>query len=380
MTRTRADARAWLAWAVAGGVLASTTRNPITLAMLLLVVAVVGARLAPPSAIAGSWRLGGRVLIWLAATSVLFNVLLVRAGDVPLVSLPPDWPLGGTITLNALVHGLLTALSLLALLAVWAAFNTVVSQGELLRLIPRPLYLAGLIGSIALTFLPGLTRAAREIGEAQAVRGHRTRGVRDLPPLMVPLLNLGLERGLSLAEAMEARGFGATMSRGVMGAGEQGSREAALTLTLSQRERGTAGHSLSLWERAGVREVRHSPALLATGMILLVGGVLLLLASPWPVIGGAGLAVGLGLTWAGLRHAGPGRTRYRQQRWESSDTVIVAGALLAVAALVVARVSGDGGLDYSVYPTLAPPPVSGWALAAALALLGPVLAAEVGRP
>ena len=209
MGRTRGDPRAWLAWALAGGALAAGSRNPLVLGLLLLVVAAVGLRLAPPSTIARSWRRAGWLIIWLAAVSALVNLLTVRAGDIALATLPSDWPLiGGPLTLNALVYGLITALAALALLAIWAVFNAVVSQGDLLRLTPRPLYLAGAIASVALTFLPGMALAARQIGEAQAVRGHRPRGPRDLVPLAAPLLSLGLERGLTLAEAMEARGFG----------------------------------------------------------------------------------------------------------------------------------------------------------------------------
>ena len=209
MGRTRGDPRAWLAWALAGGALAAGSRNPLVLGLLLLVVAAVGLRLAPPSTIARSWRRAGWLIAWLAVISALVNLLTVRVGDIALATLPSDWPLiGGPLTLNALVYGLITALAALALLAIWAVFNAVVSQGDLLRLTPRPLYLAGAIASVALTFLPGMALAARQIGEAQAVRGHRPRGPRDLVPLAAPLLSLGLERGLTLAEAMEARGFG----------------------------------------------------------------------------------------------------------------------------------------------------------------------------
>ena len=287
MTRTTADPRAWLAWVLAAGLLVSVTRNPVTLLTMLLVVMVVGARATPVDAWRTRWSLLTRLFLWLTAATVVFNLLVARAGSTPLAHLPADWPLvGGTLTVNALVHGLLTALGLGGLLAVWSIFNLAVGQGDLLRLIPRPLYLAGVVTAIALTFAPGLGRAAREIAEARALRGQPDRGARDWPPLAAPLLTTGLERGLSLAEAMEARGFGA-----------QGNGR---------------------------------------------------------------------------------RTRYARWRWEAGDTIMLAGAALAITLVILARLSGDAAFDYQVYPHLTPPPVSGLALAAALALLGPVVAAERG--
>lgn len=340
MNRTRGDARAWLAWALAGGTVAMASRNPIVLALLLLVVLAVGQRLGPGSAISRSWRQAGRLVGWLVALSVALNVLTVRAGDVVLARLPAEWPvLGGPLTLNALVYGVLAALAILAILAIWAVFNAVVSQGDLLRLTPRPLFLAGAAGSIALTFLPGMSRAVQQIGEAQAVRGHRVRGVRDLAPLAAPLLALGLERGLSLAEAMEARGFGYAGS-----------------LTPAPA---------SSWQ-------------LLAGVGLLAIGALLTVGSPWPLLGGGLLALGLAVTWAGLRRAGPGRTRYRQRRWSWGDTAVCAAAGAAVAALALARLGGDGGLDYTPYPVLRPPAVPPLGIATALLLLAPALCAEAG--
>jgi hypothetical protein len=58
--------------------------------------------------------------------------------------------------------------------------------------------------------------------------------------------------------------------------------------------------------------------------------------------------------------------------------VIVGAALGALLAVFIARLSEAGALEYAAYPTLAPPPVAGWALVAALALLGPVVATEMG--
>ncbi|HOA92648.1 MAG TPA: acetate--CoA ligase family protein, partial [Quisquiliibacterium sp.] len=70
------------------------------------------------------------------------------------------------------------------------------------------LHQAGVVSSIALTFVPQLIVSARDIREAQRIRGHRFRGRRDMLPLIVPLLTMALERAIGLAESMESRGFG----------------------------------------------------------------------------------------------------------------------------------------------------------------------------
>jgi energy-coupling factor transport system permease protein len=194
---------------------------------------------------------------------------------------------------------------------------------------------------VALTFSarPGLG-AVSQIGEAQAMRGHQVRGAATWRRWPRQLLSLGLERGLSLAEAMEARGFGAP---------------GAAT---------GAGHDRR-W-------------LIPAGLAAVAGGGLLALGSPWPVLAGTLLTMGSLAIWLGLRAAGPGRSRYRRRRWTWGDTAVTVAAALAIVALVAARLSGDGGLDYAVYPALGPPPVSALGLAATLLLLAPALCAEAG--
>ncbi len=50
------------------------------------------------------------------------------------------------------------------------------------------------------------------IREAQAIRGHRLKGLADWRPIVIPLLIGGLERAMGLAESMVSRGYGATAS------------------------------------------------------------------------------------------------------------------------------------------------------------------------
>ena len=60
----------------------------------------------------------------------------------------------------------------------------------------------------ALNLIPGIARSATEIRDAQRMRGWRSRRVREWPDLAVPVVLTALEGSITLAEAMEARGYG----------------------------------------------------------------------------------------------------------------------------------------------------------------------------
>ena len=212
----------WLVWAVACTLVVATTRDPfyVLLVTLCAGAAYRAARGVRPDA-GAQWSLVLRAAWTLTTIAILFNTLTVHAGDRALFMLPRDLPLvgsviGGPVTLNALLYGVISALALGTLILTFAALNAAVGYEELLRLLPRPLTGLGVTMTVALGFLPQTIAALGEVREAQAVRGHVPgRGLRDLPPLVVPVLALGLERAIALAEAMAARGFGVPQTGGV---------------------------------------------------------------------------------------------------------------------------------------------------------------------
>lgn len=67
---------------------------------------------------------------------------------------------------------------------------------------------SALAAALATRLVPTLERDAAGLVEALRGRGVEVRGVRGRARLLSPLLAGSLERGLNLAEAMEARGFG----------------------------------------------------------------------------------------------------------------------------------------------------------------------------
>ncbi len=212
----------WLFWLFAALLPAMLTRNPWYLLIILFAVFVPYNTIGRAAATAQSWTIFLKIGIFLAALGGLMNPLVVHYGQTVLFTLP-QWTwrsgtnavlleVGGKITLEALSYGLVSGLNLAVIFLIFATFNMLVDHYQLLRAIPKFLYQTGMIVSIAVTFVPQMMSSLKDIREAQMIRGHRFRGVRDVLPLFIPLLTTGLERAIQLAESMEARGFGSRLS------------------------------------------------------------------------------------------------------------------------------------------------------------------------
>jgi energy-coupling factor transport system permease protein len=324
----------WVAWLVAAMVPAFSLRNPLYLALVLGAAAVVYAALGRTSPIGSSWGAFVRIGLLFLAVAIPFNALANHTGHIVLFRLPESWPVvGGAVTLEATIAGAVNGLSLLTILMVFAAFNAVVDHYQLLRATPAFLFQAGVVVSIAITFIPQMVLSAREIREAQRIRGHRFRGIRDLLPLILPLLANALERAIQLAETMEARGFGSAtipLSR----------RRAILT------QLGTLVALLGLL--AGMSLVAYLPEGRTWGWML------------------AALAVGGMLAVFALQGRQVQRTRYRRPAWTRRDTAVVLASAVVFAAVVAGRLTIPQMLIYSPYPPypLLPPfhPLVGAAL------------------
>ena len=336
------DVRAWFLWALTVLVTASSTRNPLYVILLLLVATVVGAACAPAQD-----RQGSLSPLRFAAVAVplaaLFNGLTAHLGDTVLFRLPDWFPLlGGPVTLEALAFGAMNGLTLTTIFSGFAVFNQVTPVRGLVQLTPRAFHEAGVVLSIALTFIPQTTRSLSRIREAQAVRGHRVRGLRDWLPIAMPLLVSGLERSIGLAEAMVARGYGAVSDRA---------------------------------------QPLRTQGLLALGLFALLGGWLAWLFLPssqgvalGTMVAGGGLIVGV--LWLAGR-AVP-RTAYQPHRWTIRDTLVVLGCGLTLAAILT-PLTDRGTLYYAPYPRLTLPafdPLVGFGL---LGLLVPA-AVITGNP
>lgn len=318
----------WVAWLTAGLTVALLTRNPFYLVIACAAAGFVFGVLlrrqsghAEPTAATArpqAWRSVIRLAVFLGVFTVLFNALTSHYGRVVLLRLPAGLPLfGGPITLEAVLYGLSTALSFLALLLVFTVFNSAVGPHDLLRLLPTFAYQTGVALTIAVSFIPQTVVAWQDLQEARRLRGHRLRGLRDWQPLFVALLGHGLDRAVQLAESMEARGFGAT------------------TVTLPRRQ--------ALGLRVGV----------IVGLLALLVGLLVRSFRP-EAAGPALLAMTVGalLVMGSLYRQGRAihRSRYRRWLWRRRDTVVTTAAVAVLAGMVVLdRVQGDW-LFYYPYP------------------------------
>ena len=103
----------------------------------------------------------------------------------------------------------LAALNALRLVAVGLAFAVYALLLDHDRLIAAATARRSVLAAaLATRLVPTLERDARGLVEALRGRGLPPRGLHGHAALLSPLLAGSLERGLSLAEAMEARGFG----------------------------------------------------------------------------------------------------------------------------------------------------------------------------
>lgn len=314
----------WLVWLAAAALPALSTRNPLYLSLILAAVAVNQAALGQHSPMARSWgafvRFGA--LLWLLA--IPFAALTSHHGEIVLFTLPRAWPvIGGPITLESLLYSLTGGLALITLLLIFAVFNVAVDQARLLRMTPGFVYQTGVVAGIAVAFVPQMVASWQAIREAQQVRGHKVRGLRDLLPLLLPLLVTALERAMQLAESMEARGFGGQVV--IASPRRRLAHQGVLLLGL-----GAVG--------AGFAITGFWPAQGLLAGLLLAGGLAGLLWSFWD---------------QGRRIR---RTRYQRWAWRRVDRVVLAVALSGLIGWGALWLLRGEWLFYYPYPPYSPWP------------------------
>lgn len=208
---------AWWAWSIGLGVAATSTTNPVLLALVLGVAGYVVAarRVDAPWARAyvaflklGAFVLAVRMVLQIVFGQPLPGQVLFRLPEVE----PPRWlagiRLGGPVTAEAVAGQLYDGLRLGTLLACVGAANALASPYRLLRALPGALYEAGVAVTVALAFAPQALVSAQAVREARRLRGRAPRGPRALRGIVVPVLEGALTRSVALAASMDARGYG----------------------------------------------------------------------------------------------------------------------------------------------------------------------------
>ncbi|MCW2846673.1 MAG: cobalt transport protein [Marmoricola sp.] len=349
---------AWWLWAMGLAAAATATTNPLLLLVIVGIAAVTVSLRRSDHPWSRSFRLYLAFGLVIVVIRVVFRVLLGGGyGEVVLVHLPtvplPDWVAGirllGPVTLECLLAGLYDGMRLATIVICVGAANSLANPKRLLKSMPPALYEIGTAIVVAVALLPQLADSLRRVRAARQLRGVPGGRLGRLRGVVVPVMEDALERSMSLAAGMDARGYGR-----------------AGNLTAGRR--------------------RSTGTLMLAGLVGICVGTYALLdqtAPRWLVlpglVGGAALAAG-GFWSAGRRVQ---RSRYRPDHWRPAEVgVALSGAAVAVGVLGFLR--GDALLQ----PALdAWPTVTGEALV--IVLLGtvaafvsppPVLAEVPARP
>ena len=348
---------AWWAWGLSVAAAATTSTNVLVQALLVGGVLVVVTSCAEPA----RRRSTLRVYLWVAGWTVVVRLafrVVFPASEGPGVLGLPELSLGpvvlfGPVSAEALLSGLAGGLQLAVVVLAVGAAHTLADALGLLRHAPSAL--AGVTTAlvVAVAALPTLGRSVTDVRRAARLRGHRP----GLRRTVVPVLEGAMERSLTLAAAMEARGYGAALP----------SAE-----TADERAAGA--------DRA---PARPRPGLLQPGALLgAVAAVGLaayaLFDTSWPGWSAPVLAaVATALCAVALRTASVlRRTVHRAERWTVRATVVAvsgAGCLALLAGALSDHVAHPA-------PSLLPDLSVVALVAALLAGLPAVLAAQPVRP
>ncbi|MEI8336909.1 MAG: energy-coupling factor transporter transmembrane component T [Actinomycetes bacterium] len=344
--RSSWHAVAWLGWALAAAMSVQLAPSPVYIAIIVSICALA----VETHAVDGPFKRAFPALLALGVIFSLIRVVLAalttHTGERILFSIPEatlpqllgGFTLGGTIETGVILDALVAGFTIIGVMAVFGALNAVISHYELVQSAPRAFHEAGIAITVALAFVPSTIESVHAVREADRARtgGRVVRRARSLR-LVVPVLERGLERAVSLAESMDSRGF----SHGEPARGERVAGWLGLAGLLA-----LAASFVALIGRS-----TNSAAIFG-----ICGGALII----------AAVAV------ASRSNA---RARYRRRRITKADALMVALAWISPAALGVLTIYGNDTLTWSASP-LAWPQVG---LIPVIALI-PLLAPMVRRP
>ena len=125
---------------------------------------------------------------------------------------------------NPLSYSLSLAIRLVALMTSFSLFFLTVQPDQLSQALiqMRVKFEFAFAMSMAMRYVPTLGQEAYAIMDAQRARGveldkgNLIKRIRNIIPIIVPLIIVSIRRALSIAESMESRGFGASENRTYM--------------------------------------------------------------------------------------------------------------------------------------------------------------------
>ena len=346
MTRSEAHpvpALVWLLWALAAAASVQLAPNPLYVALVVVISALVVEAHATEGPLAGAFPVlvlagvafGLLRLVLTVATTHGGTDVLFRLPEATLPALLGGFTVGGTVEAPVLARAAAEGWAIVGILAAFGAFNAVVSHYELVHAAPRAFYEVGLAITVALAFVPSTIAAVGAVREADRARtGGRVVRRGRLLRQVVPVLETGMERAVGLAESMDSRGFGHRAPSRQDAVAGWVSLVALLAL---------GGCFVALVARAS-----------STAAVLAVVGV-------------AGVVAAIALA-----SRSTGRVRYRRRQLRAADWAVAGVAWLAPVTLVVLGAADDASLVWPG-PTVALPALNVVAVAALGALAIPVL-------
>lgn len=210
---------AWWTWGLSAATLAILSENPIDHITIFIAVFLVLISMRSN----GSWANSTSILFRLAMFIIGFRIFIevifgVHFGGTVLITLPqfqlPDLfgglTIGGVVGLSGITSAFFNGFQLATVVVAASAAAVLVPPNLLLKSMPSAIYEAGLVTVIALGFLPALSSDAKRMKTATALRGRPIKGIWPHLKLLMPLIDSSLNRAVSLANAMESRGFGKT--------------------------------------------------------------------------------------------------------------------------------------------------------------------------
>jgi len=281
---------------------------------------------------------------------ILVQVLFGAAiGDTTLFTLPsvslPEWMagvrLGGPVTFESILMAFYDGLRLATIIICIGAANSLASPSRLLKSVPAALYEIGVSVVVALTFTPKLVADVSRVQSARHLRGRITRGPRAIAGAAMPVLEGALEGSVTLAAAMDSRGYGRR-------------------------------NDMSL------KAKRTSSALLVVGLIAACIGTYGLVAATSPMLLSAPMLIaGVAISLLAITRSAQSavRTRYRPDPWWAPEWLVTIAGMSVAACFIIGMWISPQAMETSVdpaaWPTLPFIPVFGLFIAVTPAVTAP---------
>ncbi len=207
-------------------ILAGSSGNLIVLGAILLacVFVILSCRETAPwsQSLRFYLILGALVVILRLVFRIVFN--LESGGSEPWLRLPKlglnlgvlgEFQFFGAVDKTSILAALTDGLRLAAIILSVGMANTLANPRKLLKSTPGALFEVATAISVAINLAPQLIESLQRVRKARMLRG-RSDGLRALSGIVIPVLEDTIDRSMSLAASMDARGFGRTADQSAL--------------------------------------------------------------------------------------------------------------------------------------------------------------------